>query len=208
MTCWPEREREMKKKKIKITRSRWDSVCRSSTRVHGSRADAWAEKVLVLFTTHSSGCESSTRSTCGRKGSQNERHQGTDGKPVGVSEIGRVTSLPHPLSDDDPESKVNGKGDNGGEECQKGGKGHKDGAGSGSKQDAELMNIREISHHDLSLTKHKATHKTPNDGEKGETSADRVQDHDLCKVSEDLRTLGVAVRAEAKNMVNNPTLCV
>lgn len=37
------------------------------------------------------------------------------------------------------------------------------------------------------------THETPEDGKEGEGAGDGVQDHDLGKVLEDRRTLGVAV---------------
>lgn len=37
------------------------------------------------------------------------------------------------------------------------------------------------------------THETPEDGKEGEGASDGVQDHDLGKVLEDGRTLGVAV---------------
>ena len=43
------------------------------------------ESRLVLLTTHSAGSESSTRSTGGGAGSENERSDGTDGEPVGVT---------------------------------------------------------------------------------------------------------------------------
>lgn len=39
------------------------------------------------------------------------------------------------------------------------------------------------------------THETPDDGEEGESSGDRVQDHDLGEVSEDRRSFGVATKS-------------
>jgi hypothetical protein len=93
---------------------------------------------LVLLTTHPSGSEPSTRSTSGGTSTQDQSGDGPDGEPVGVSELGRVSSVPDSVTDDDPESQVEGQSDHGGKEGDEGDEGHEDGACSAGKGDSEL----------------------------------------------------------------------
>ena len=93
---------------------------------------------LILFPAHSSRSEPSTRSTSRRTSSQDERGNSTNGEPVGVPELGFVSPIPDPVSDDDPECEVDGEGDEGGEEGEEGGEGHEDGACSRGETDTEL----------------------------------------------------------------------
>jgi len=131
------------------------------------RRESWR---LVLLTTHSAGSESSTRSTGGGAGSKDEGGDGTDSEPVSVTELGLESTVPDPVPDDDPESKVEGQGDQGGEESEEGGEGHEDGTSPRGEGDSE---------------------ESPDDGQEGESSGDRVQDHGLGKVLKDRRTFGV-----------------
>lgn len=53
-------------------------------------------------------------------------------------ELGLESSVPDPVPDDDPKSKVDGKGDQSGKEGEEGGERHEDGASPRRERDSEL----------------------------------------------------------------------
>lgn len=134
---------------------------------------------LVLLSGHSTGSESPASAAETSAEGQDEGTESGNGEPVGVSEGGLETGVPHPVLNDVPENHVNDKDDEGDDGTNEGEDRHENGGQSRGGSD---------------------TNQTHDKGDQGEEAGNWVKNEDVGKVVQSGR-VGVDTVSTGNNQI-------